>query len=253
MRLRGDQNVFAALLAGLSIPLIGYGYLIPGLSIALAGSLFLVRKKYYSWAAIIFFFLVIICATSRYPIVNSPLPISAFFLLSIAFECSIYIFRVKNHLKEALKNMDEDASFELLPFNVNTYYRNLYNFHRPFMIRIWWKKNGIKEMAKGYFDLKKDTLVVCEPVLTPVYTETPEKVWENVVKVNRDGTPKRIELRDKYELLVGVDTYEEGKRTSRSWRLKKSLYETWDPEEVNWNVQMRGWTPKKSLLERITA
>jgi hypothetical protein len=110
-------------------------------------------------------------------------------------------------VKKVLKKMDEDASFELLPFNVSTYYRTLYSFHRPFMIRIWWKKNSTKEMDKGYFDLKKDTLVMCEPVLFPVYTETPEKVWENVVKIHNDGTPKRIEFRDKYELLVGVDVY----------------------------------------------
>ena len=147
--------------------------------------------------------------------------------------------------------MNEDSSFELLPFNVSTYYRNLYGFHRPFMVRTWRKKNN-KEMDKGYFDLKKDTLVICEPVLSPLYTETPEKVWENVVKIHSDQTPEKIEFRDKYELLVGVDVYEDGMKTSESWRLRKSLYETWNSEKEEWVVQPRGWTPRKSIFERIT-
>ena len=249
MRQRGDENLYIVLLTGLNIPLVGYGHPVLGFVVALTGSYVLVRKKYYSWTTIVCFFLVIIFFMNyKKPIPYYPLHIMIFFVASIPLEYGIHKFRTKSHLKRVLGKMGTDMSFELLPFNVNKYYRNLYSLQRPFMVRIWWKKNGAKEMDRGYFDLKRDNLIIEEPVLFPVYTGTPEKVWKNVVKTYHDGAPKKVEFRDKHELLVGIDVYEDKVRTSRSWRLNKSLYETWNPEKEEWDIQPRGWTPKKSFF-----
>ena len=133
----------------------------------------------------------------------------------------LYTHHVKKALEKIMKSQNSstrELRVEILSFDVCEYYTHHYHFETPIRVRIW----ANAEVIKGIFDVKKNKFVIEEPVMFPVYTRIPEKVWEHVGSIHSDGTPKRVEFTDKYEGLVGVDVYDEvGSRTEESWRLKK--------------------------------
>jgi len=238
-------------LATVALFLIGFGMIIPGFVITVAAALVLIMMERYVPAAIILFFVMTnFYIASAYPEllqISSQISgmILSFFLIGDAYHEN----KVKRGIKNALKELDiKNLRIEIVSFEVTTYYKNLYNLKDPVFVKIW----ANSDVIKGYFDLESSKLVIEEPILFPSYDKTPEKIWKDVVKTHETGTPKRIEFKDKYGTVVGVEILDvTGVKKGRSWRFNKSLYETWDPVKRKWEQQPRGWKPKKSLSERL--
>ena len=230
-----------AVFAGLSILLMYRSTIVSALITILGASVFVVQKR-YSWLILYGIFLVVAwvnkCAGPGLP----PYLYVVMFFLAVQLEEWYYSYRVKKTLtKIAMDTGDKPILIEVLPYKVRKYAQNYYNLQRPVMIEIL---KG-KEVIRAYFDLKSNELFIEEPVLLPVYTGFPEKVWKEVVSVYDTGAQKETEFRDKFGNLVGVITYDKSDfKTQKSWRLKRSLYETWDPIHEKWVQQPRGWKPR---------
>ncbi len=253
MKPKRTWDAFIVALIGIGILLMGAGAVIFGGIIACAGVLMLVWRNDYILAGIsavaVLVVLYIAYLYSDLLLIFSQ--ISTLILSLIFIKDAYYTHRVKKALEKIMKSQNsstKELRIEILSFDVCEYYTRHYHFETPIRVRIW----ANVEVIKGIFDVKKNKFVVEEPVMFPVYTRIPEKVWNHIVSIHNDGTPKRVEFTDKYEGLVGVDVYDEvGSRTEESWRLKKSLYEKWNPVKREWEPQPRGWAPKKSVRERL--
>lgn len=253
MKPKRAWDAFIIVLIGIGILVMGAGAVILGSIIACAGVLMLVWRNDYVLAGIaavaILVLLYIAYLYSDLSLVFSQ--ISTLILSLIFIRDAYYSHRVKKILEKILKSQNssiKELRIEILSFDVSDYYTRHYYLETPIRVRIW----GNAEVIKGIFDVKKNKFVVEEPVMFPVYTGIPEKVWNHIVSTHNDGTPRKVEFTDKYEGLVGVDVYDGvGQKTEESWRLKKSLYEKWNPVKREWEPQPRGWAPKKSVRGRL--
>ncbi len=223
--------------------LLMYRMITIGAIITAVGLFLLILKRHYSWTIICGIALGVILYW-MHEVPDSPQPpyfLLYFLGLTILLEDWVYIFRIKRRLKRVLKNMEmEAARFEILPYKVGEYTQNQYTLQRPVMVEI----HKEKDIIKAYADLKTDEIIIEKPVLFPIYTRFPERKWKEVVAVHSDGAPKKTEFRDKFGTLVEVGVYDvTGSKTKESWRLNRSLYETWDPVKREWEPQPRGWNP----------
>ena len=241
MRRRRSEDFLMAVFAGSSL-LLMYRLTIVSVVVTVLGAFVFVNQKRYSWLILYWIFLVAAwvnkCAGPGPP----PYLYVVMFALAVQLEEWYYSYRVKRTLtKIAVDTGEQPVLIEVLPYKVRKYAQNHYNLQRPVMVDIL---KG-KEVIRAYFDLKSNELFIEEPVLFPVYTGFPEKVWKEVISVYGTGTQKEAEFRDKFGNLVGVIVYDKsGLKTQKSWRLKRSLYETWDPIHEKWVQQPRGWNPR---------
>ena len=241
VRRRRSEDFLMATFAGSSL-LLMYRLIIVSALITVLGVSVFINQKRYSWLILYWIFLVA-AWVNKWTGPGLPPSLYVFmFLLAIQLEEWYYLYRVKKALtKIVVDTGDKPVFIEVLPYKVRKYAQNHYNLQRPVMIEIL---KG-KEVIRAYFDLKSSELFIEEPVLFPVYMGFPEKVWKEVISAYGTGTQKETEFRDKFGNLVGVITYDEsGSKTQKSWRLKRSLYETWDPVHGKWVQRPRGWRPR---------
>ena len=241
MRRRRSEDFLMAVFAGSSILLMYRSITVSALITVLSAFVF-VNQKRYSWL-ILYWILLVAAWVTKWTGPGLPPYLYVFmFVLAVQLEEWYYLYRVKKTLtKIVVDTRDKPITIEILPYKVRKYAQNHYNLQRPVMIEIM---KG-KEVIRAYFDLKSSELFIEEPVLFPVYTGSPEKVWKEVVSVYGTGAQREAEFRDKFGNLVGVIVYDKsGLKTQKSWRLKRSLYETWDPIHEKWVQQPRGWKPK---------
>ena len=241
MRRRRSEDFLMAVFAGSSILLMYRSITVSALITVLSAFVF-VNQKRYSWLILYWIFLVAAWVTKCAGPGLPPYLYVLMFLLAVQLEEWYYLYRVKKALTKIVEDTEEQpVLIEVLPYKVRKYAQNHYNLQRPVMVDIL---KG-KEVIRAYFDLEKGELFIEEPVLFPVYTGFPEKVWKEVVSIYGTGAQRETEFRDKFGNLVGVITYDEsGSKTQKSWRLKRSLYETWDTVHEKWVQQPRGWKPK---------
>ena len=241
MRRRRSEDFLMAAFAGFSI-LLMYRLTTVSALVTILGAFIFVNQKRYSWLILYGIFLVAAWVTKC---AGPGLPFYLYalmFFLAVQLEEWYYLYRAKKTLTKIVMGAgDKPVLIEVLPYKVRKYAQNHYKLQRPVMVDIL----KDKEVIRAYFDLKSNELFIEEPVLFPVYTGFPEKVWKEVISVYGTGTQKETEFRDKFGNLVGVITYDEsGSKTQESWRLKRSLYETWDPIHEKWVQQPRGWKPR---------
>ena len=241
MRRRRSEDFLMAVFAGLSILLMYRLIAISVVVTALGVSIF-VNQKRYSWLILYGIFLVAAWVNKWTGPGLPPYLYVFMFVLAVQLEEWYYSYRVKKTLtKIVMDTGDKPVLIKVLPYKVRKYAQNRYNLQRPVMVDIL---KG-KVLIRAYFDLKSNELFIEEPVLFPVYTGFPEKVWKEVISVYGTGAQRETEFRDKFGNLVGVIVYDEsGFKTQKSWRLKRSLYETWDPVHEKWVQQPRGWNPR---------
>ncbi len=251
MKLLRGVDALIVVLATVALLLIGFGIIIPGFVIIGAAALVLIMRERYVLVVIILFFITInFYIASTYPeFLQIASQTSAMILSFLLIGEGYYGRKIKGGIRNVLKELNiKNLRIEIVSFEVNTYNKNLHNLKDPVFVKIW----ANSDVIKGYFDLESSNLVIKEPILFPSYDKTPEKIWKDVVKIHEIGTPERIEFKDKYGTLVGVEILDvTGAKTGNSWRLNKSLHETWDPVKRKWEPQPRGWKPKKSLSERL--
>lgn len=253
MKPKKSSDVIIVSLVIVGILLIGFDIVTVGSIIACAGALLFLKKKDFVLAGvtIIAILALIYIAYMYVDLLQIFSQILMSFLSLIFLRDAYYSRRVRKTLEKIMRAQDvntADLRIEILSFEVTPYYRDRYNLETPVRVKIWVKA----EVIKGFFDVKTNKFVDEEPVLFPVYTKFCEKAWRYVGSIHKDGTPKKVEFRNKYEGLVGVDVYNEiGLKTEESWRLHKSVYEKWNPVKREWEPQRRGWKPKKSVFERL--
>jgi hypothetical protein len=164
---------------------------------------------------------------------------------------SLTIYRIERRIKKMMKNLRvKDFQVEVIPYKIPSYYLRTYDLKSPYLVRVV----CTEDVVKGFYDIKTNTWVTVESESFPVYTSVPEKVWKTVVSTHPEGSIHKIEYKDKYESLVGVDIFNEvGTKTDSSWRLHRDLYEIWDSSANEWRTRSRGWYPPTSIMGRITA
>ncbi|MBU7015430.1 MAG: hypothetical protein HXS52_01455 [Theionarchaea archaeon] len=164
---------------------------------------------------------------------------------------SLLIYRTERRMKKVMKNLRaKDFEVEVIPGTVPSYYLKVYSLKSPYLVRVICRE----DVVKGFYDTRTNVWVARESESFPVYTSTPEKIWKTVVSTHPDGTIHRIECKDRFEFLVGVEVYNEaGTRTDLSWRLHRDLYETWDTASQEWKTRRRGWHPPGLFMYKVTA
>ena len=205
MRRRRSEDFLMTVFVELSI-LLMYRLIILSVVVTVLGVSVFVNQKRYSWLILYGIFLVAAwvnkCAGPGLPFYLYVL----MFFLAIQLEEWYYSYRAKKTLTKIVMDTGEQpVTIEVLPYKVRKYAQNHYKLQRPVMIEIM---KG-KEVIRAYFDLKSSELFIEEPVLFPVYTGSPEKVWKEVISVYGRGAQKETEFRDKFGNLVGVIVYDE--------------------------------------------
>ena len=93
------------------------------------------------------------------------------------------------------------------------------------------------KIHKGVIDTEDQVLHMKEPVLLPVYDDNVVSAWKYVVKMHRNGKPKKTVYYDENEKLCGEEYSDEtGVLKRGSWRRSKGI-------EVYWNPRKQVWEP----------
>ena len=169
----------------------------------------------------------------------------SFALLAIAYSVLLVIicyerrtFKENRKLGETLflrefgVEADKVEPLPLLP--VSKYYHIKEGISKKsFYIKFW----SQKKVLKGVIDRENQTLHMREPVLLPVYDDNVVSAWEYVVKMHRNGKPKKTLYYDENEQLCGEEYSDENGVLKRgSWRRLKGI-------EVYWNPRKQVWEP----------
>jgi hypothetical protein len=188
VRRRRSEDFLMTVFVGLSILLMYRLTIVSALITVLGVSIFVTQKR-YSWLILYGIFLMVAwvnkCAGPGLP----PYLYVVMFFLAVQLEEWYYSYRVKRTLTKIVMDAGEQpVTIEVLPYKVRKYAQNRYNLQRPVMIEIL---KG-KEVIRAYSDLKSSELFIEEPVLFPVYTGFPEKVWKEVVSIYGRGHKRKL-------------------------------------------------------------
>lgn len=156
------------------------------------------------------------------------------FVMFIRDYISIKEIKKSRKLGEALflKEFGVEADKAELSVRLVTKYYRLKGISKK-SFHVTFRSQG--KVYKGILDREHQILHIQKPVLLPVYTDDAVPVWRYVLKMYKNGEPKKVGYYDENEQLCGEEYLDEkGMLKRKSWRRRKGIEEYWYPAKQVW-------------------
>ena len=210
--------------------------------LASAGIIILLWKEYYIWAVTAFVTLIIFFyASYRFQDLGTYAGLLALVPTSLVGGDYVHTHLTEKNLKNILKGMNIPVrSLKMLP-DVGKYYKERYHFTNPVAVKVTTQDNSV---IRGYFDTKQDFFVIDNPQKLPVYSDQLIDVWKLINRVHKNGTPRKIESKDRNDKTVSQEVFNERGSLIEGWRVRKGVREVW-------NLEKKEWVPQSEFRPRV--